>query len=59
MRLNLKIIIVTLLLVVSSNSSSANIVAEQENLLSNMSQSQIYIFISFSMPDSALKKICD
>ncbi|XVN43547.1 MAG: TrbC family F-type conjugative pilus assembly protein [Candidatus Rickettsia vulgarisii] len=60
MRLNLKIIIVTILLVVSSNSSSANILsanilAEQENLLTNMSQSQIYIFVSFSMSDSALQ----
>lgn len=58
MRLNLKIIILTILLVVSSNSSSANILAEQENLLTNMSQSQIYIFVSFSMPDSALKSYC-
>ncbi|MFP3120177.1 type-F conjugative transfer system pilin assembly protein TrbC [Rickettsia sp. R2] len=55
MRLNLKMIILTILLVVSTNSSSANILAEQENLLTNMSQSQIYIFVSFSMPDSALK----
>ena len=55
MRLNLNKIILTILLVVSNNASSANILAEQENLLTNMSQSQIYIFVSFSMPDSALK----
>ncbi|WP_037213943.1 MULTISPECIES: type-F conjugative transfer system pilin assembly protein TrbC [spotted fever group] len=54
MKFNLKIIMLTSLLVLSST-SNANILAKQENLLKNTLQSQIYIFVSFSMPDSTLK----
>ncbi|EER21718.1 conjugal transfer pilus assembly protein TrbC [Rickettsia tamurae subsp. buchneri] len=42
-------------LLVLSSTSNANILAKQENLLKNTLQSQIYIFVSFSMPDSTLK----
>nr|WP_253307417.1 type-F conjugative transfer system pilin assembly protein TrbC [Rickettsia endosymbiont of Ceutorhynchus assimilis] len=55
MVLDLKRIILTSLLAVSSSAGGANVFTEQENLLANISQFQTYIFVSFSMPDSALK----
>ncbi|KJW03853.1 type-F conjugative transfer system pilin assembly protein TrbC [Rickettsia argasii] len=55
MQFNLKTIILTSLLILGST----NVLAEQEELLQEIIQpktyNQIYIFISFSMPDSALK----
>ncbi|KJW03931.1 TrbC family F-type conjugative pilus assembly protein [Rickettsia argasii] len=53
MQFNLKTIILTSLLILGS----INVLAEQEELLQKIIQpkNQIYIFISFSMPDSALK----
>lgn len=51
MAFDLKKIILMSLLVLSSS----NILAGQESLSAKIAQSQIYIFVSFSMPDSALK----
>ncbi|XVN40752.1 MAG: type-F conjugative transfer system pilin assembly protein TrbC [Rickettsia endosymbiont of Argas persicus] len=55
MQFNLKTIILTSLLILGST----NALAEQEKLLQKIIQpktyNQIYIFVSFSMPDSALK----
>ncbi|XVN41380.1 MAG: type-F conjugative transfer system pilin assembly protein TrbC [Rickettsia endosymbiont of Argas persicus] len=55
MQFNLKTIILISLLILSS----INALAEQEKLLQKIIQpktyNQIYIFVSFSMPDSALK----
>ncbi|KJV77352.1 type-F conjugative transfer system pilin assembly family protein [Rickettsia hoogstraalii str. RCCE3] len=53
MQFNLKTIVLTSLLILGS----INVLAEQEELLQKIIQpkNQIYIFISFSMPDSALK----
>ncbi|WP_041404999.1 type-F conjugative transfer system pilin assembly protein TrbC [Rickettsia massiliae] len=55
MQFNLKIIILTSLLILGST----NVLAEQEELLQEIIQpktyNQIYIFVSLSMPDSALK----
>ncbi|WP_341789768.1 type-F conjugative transfer system pilin assembly protein TrbC [Rickettsia endosymbiont of Polydrusus tereticollis] len=55
MQFNLKTIILTSLLILGST----NALAEQEKLLQKIIQpktyNQIYIFLSFSMPDSALK----